>query len=333
MSMDIAESRAKSSRLHPKDRDKSDKGGERKRKHKSAEAIESSPTKKHKHRKHKDSHSHQSQQIPPEAADKSPFQSQTSSLYLPLSPIAQSHPLQGLCAEHVSPLILNYYAPFNGVVLSFSNARLSNDGDNSSVTDGRQKVFARSYNEYAANFVWLTADFLIFRPEHGSILEGFINLQNETNIGLVCYNFFSASIERKRLPKDWKWVPGGMSIGKRKKKLKKPADDEMEVDDEAQGTVDLTVDFGDVEGHFEDARGSRIGGVIQFKVHSVDAPRTANWEYSILSIQGTLLSEQDEEHLVREEQGESVPGTSMIRGGGAKDGNSDPDTLQNHTNH
>lgn len=333
MSMNIAEPRANPSKSHRKDRDKSDKGGERKRKHKSAGAIESSPTKKQKHRKHRDSHSHQSQQTPPEAADTSPFQSQTSSLYLPLSPIAQSHPLQGLCAEHISPLILNYYAPFNGVILSFSNPRLSNDGDNPSVTDARQKVFARSYNEYAANFVWLTADFLIFRPEHGSVIEGFINLQNETNIGLVCYNFFSASIERKRLPKDWRWVPGGMSVGKRKKKLKKPADDEMEVDDEAQGTVDLTLDFGDVEGHFEDDRGNRIGGVIQFKVHSVDAPRTVDWEYSIVSIQGTLLSEQDEERLVREEQVESIPRTSVVRDGGAMDGSSDLDTPQDNTKH
>lgn len=331
MSLDIAEPRAKASKTHRKDRDKSDTGREKKRKHKSAGAVESSPTKKQKHRKRKDSHSHKSQQTPPEAADDSPFQNQTSSLYLPLSPVAQSHPIQGLCAEHISPLILNYYAPFNGVIISFSNPRLSNDGDKSSVTDGRQKVFARSINEYAANFVWLTADFLIFRPENGSVVEGFINLQNETNIGLVCWNFFSASIERKRLPKDWKWVPGGMSVGKRKKKLKKPADDEMDVDDESQGTVDLTLDFGDVEGHFEDARGSRIGGVVRFKVHSVDAPRTANRDYSILSIKGTLLSEQDEKHLVREERGENVPGTSVVRDGGAMDVDSDPDTLQNIT--
>lgn len=330
MSMDIAESRPKASKSHRKDRDKSDKGSERKRKHRSSGTTETSPTKKQKHRKHQDSHSHQSQQTPLEAAENSPFQSHTSSLYLPLSPIAQSHPLQGLCAEHISPLILNFYAPFNGVILSYSNPRLSNDGDNSSVADGRQKVFARSCNEYAANFVWLTADFLIFRPERGSVIEGFINLQNETNIGLVCWNFFSASIERKRLPKDWKWVPGGMSVGKRKKKLKKPADDDMEVDDQTQDTVDLTLDYGDVEGHFEDARGSRIGGVIQFKVHTVDTPRTADWEYSILSIQGTLLSEQDEESLVREERIESISGTS-IRDGGIVNVDSDPDTLQHNT--
>ncbi|PBP25479.1 RNA polymerase Rpb7-like domain-containing protein [Diplocarpon rosae] len=72
----------------------------------------------------------------------SPFHLQTSSLYLPLAPVSQKFPLEGICAEHLSPLLLTYYPPFKG---------------------------------------------------------------NEGHLGLVCWNLFNASIERKRLPSNWEW--------------------------------------------------------------------------------------------------------------------------------
>jgi hypothetical protein len=46
-----------------------------------------------------------------------------------LAPISQLHSLAGICAEHLSPLILTYYPPFKGVVLSYSNAQLSKHPD------------------------------------------------------------------------------------------------------------------------------------------------------------------------------------------------------------
>ena len=327
MSTDLADSISTKSRSHRKDKDRSEKRNGKKRKHRQSEPIESS-TKKQKHRKHKSSHLHKSREQPVDSKTTSPFHKQTSSLYLPLAPIAQRHPVQGLRAEHLSPLVLNYYAPFRGVIISYSNPRLSNDGDDPSATDCRQKVFARSYNEYAANFVWLTADFLIFRPERGSVIEGFINLQNESNIGLVCWNFFSASIEQKRLPKDWRWIPGGMSGGKRKKKLKKPASDEMDMYDEAVETVDPVHNLDDVEGHFKDANGKKIEGLVQFRVKSVDVPRTAHRDYSIMSIQGTMLSEQDENDLLRKEQADTLPGILVNGDHEAVDVDSDLITMQ-----
>jgi len=168
--------------------------GEKKRKRDHGEEGHKSKSKKHKSDK-----SHKA--APQSASVASPFHVQTASLYLPLAPVSQKYPLEGLCAEHISPLILTYYPPFNGVLLSFSNPRLSekpygNDGET---------VLLQNIDEYAVSWCWLTAEFLLFKPEKGALLEGYINLQNEGHLGIVCWNLFNASIERKRLPEDWEW--------------------------------------------------------------------------------------------------------------------------------
>ncbi|KAG9735711.1 hypothetical protein KCU73_g10440, partial [Aureobasidium melanogenum] len=53
-----------------------------------------------------------------DATSTSPFVKQTSSFYLPLSPIYHAFPVDGLCAEHISPLLLTYHPPLRGVILS-----------------------------------------------------------------------------------------------------------------------------------------------------------------------------------------------------------------------
>ncbi|KAL8808188.1 MAG: hypothetical protein Q9182_000252 [Xanthomendoza sp. 2 TL-2023] len=228
----------------------------------------------------------------------SSFHHQTVSLYLPLPPISQNHPLQGLCAEHLSPLILTYYPPLRGVLLSFSNVRLSTDSQQRA-SGGAELTLARAIDEYAAPHIWVIADFLVFRPQRGNAIEGWVNLQNEGNIGLVCWNFFNATIERKRLPKDWKWIPGGLDLGgpkKRKKKLKgSERSDPMDIDqDEVYSHLN---EVNDIEGHFEDGEGRRVQGLIHFTVKDVESSRSSGGDNGYLSIEGTLLEELEERDL------------------------------------
>ncbi|KAL8731849.1 MAG: hypothetical protein Q9166_003133 [cf. Caloplaca sp. 2 TL-2023] len=228
----------------------------------------------------------------------SPFHVQTVSLYLPLPPIAQSHPLQGLCAEHLSPLILTYYAPLRGVVLSFHNARLSADPQQDPPGEAGT-VLAQAIGEYAALHVWVTTEFLVFRPQKGNAIEGWINLENEGNIGLVCWNFFNATVERQRLPKDWNWIPGGLDVGgprNRKKKLKGgERNDPMGLDQEE--IVPQVNGVNDIEGHFEDGGGRRIKGLMHFVVKDVESSRSSGGDNGFLSIEGTLLGEIEERRL------------------------------------
>ena len=225
-----------------------------------------------------------------EPSGKTPFHLQTFSLYLPLSPICQNYPLQGLCAEHLSPLILTYYPPFRGVILSYSNARLSEAPQGYTGDEEHGKVLAKSVAEYAASFVWITAEFLIFKPKKGGYIEGWINLQNESHLGLVCWNLFNASIEKQRLPKSWRWVPAGVdSRAKSTARLKNSQDDpssEGEQNDTSTSKVN---------------RAQEDEGYLRFRVKDVDTSLSTDKEKSFLSIEGTLLSEGEEKALLNRE--------------------------------
>lgn len=274
-------------------KDKDPNRREKKRKRSEQHSGQTSPTKKHRS-KLLAQDSRTTDVIPQEieSADTSPFFEQTTSFYVPLSPICQPYPLQGVCAEHLSPLILTYYLPLTGVVLSYSNPKLSARAPESSddAEDEEEPVMAQSVNEFAVSFVWVTADFLVFRPQRGSRIEGWINLQNEGNIGLVCFNFFSATIERSRLPKDWKWIRGGTGrLGARKSR---------HLDDTQGQEETLQVNgFEDEEGHFVDGTGERVHGSLTFTVKGMEASRVSDREHAFISIEGTMLSATEEKEL------------------------------------
>ncbi|KAK4985124.1 hypothetical protein LTR66_008272 [Elasticomyces elasticus] len=214
----------------------------------------------------------------------SPFTQTTASLYLALSPICQQYPLEGLCAEHLSPLLLTYYPPLKGVILSYSNPRLSEHPDDGVGATGAQ-VLARSVDEYAVSFVWLTAELTLLRPGRGTYVEGWVNLQNESHIGLICYNYYNASIDRRRLPKDWQWVG---------------------TDRETSATPDVSAQDGNTEGtreaHFVDGQGNRVEGLMQFRLRDFEASPATDRERGFLSMEGTLLDEEEDAKADEEEK-------------------------------
>ena len=268
---------------------------EKKRKRQASEDLElNSPTKKHRSKQNgKSAAEHRISTVTQEPPPIPPYYQQTSSLYLPLPPISQRHALKGLCAEHISPLILTYYPPFHGVILSYCNARLS--GNPLSET---KPVYARSIDEYAASFVWVTADFLVFKPQNGDLIEGWVNLQNESNIGLLCLNFFNATIQRRRMAKGWKWISGGVKpTGKRK--LKKAQGGTSSDSEQGDEVTENTAE--DAQGFFQDGQGKKIEGLLHFRVKNVETSRSMDHETSFLNIEGTMLSEEDEEKLQEQE--------------------------------
>ena len=272
----------------------------------SSQSVEDSPRKKHRS---KQQHEVLTAATQPsshaDSPDLSPFRQQIFSLYLPLSPICQLYSLQGLCAEHLSPLILTYYPPLQGVILSYHNPRLSEEPGRHDIEKSDNVVLARSVNEYAVSFVWLTVDFLIFKPQRGGWIEGWINLQNESHLGLVCWNLFNASIERKRLPADWKWVASGNEKDSKTKSkaILKFSQEDLSSQGAEEPVEDVTNsnETQEDEGYFEDSQGNRLEGSMRFKVKDLDASMSTDREKSYLSIEGTLLGTEAEEALVRQE--------------------------------
>lgn len=204
----------------------------------------------------------------PDYPAESPFHLQTSTLYLPLAPVSQKFPLEGICAEHLSPLLSTYYPPLHGVVLSYSNVRISQ----TPYGDDGPSALLKSVDEYAVSWAWVTADFLVFKPQRGAELEGYINLQSDGHLGVVCWNLFNASIERSRLPKSWKWV------------------DESEVSAEDEDAV---------FNNYVDGEGKKVEGKVKFKI--VDMECSHDRTRGFLSIAGTMLSDEEENVLLHEE--------------------------------
>jgi DNA-directed RNA polymerase I subunit RPA43 len=295
MSQDI-DSVAPSSALQDKRQRNKDEKKKRKRENGEEQTqVERSPLKKSR------SHSsHDDQAIAGIGeSPSSPFFVTKASFYLPLAPISHFHALAGVCADQLSKLILTYFPPLKGIILSYSNVEISETPQPSAGDKQKQcePVLAKTIDEFAASFMWVTAEFLLIKAKRGAAVEGLINLQSESHIGLVCWNLFNASIERKRLPKGWKWT--GPDPGKHGKARLKKAARGSGKEEEAE---DDNMEYGqDPNDHFVDESGKPVEGYVQFRIKDLDTSTSSDKERAFVSIEGTLLSEEEEQELQEQE--------------------------------
>lgn len=207
-----------------------------------------------------------------------PFFTQTTSFYLALSPIGQRNPLEGLCAEHLSPLILTYYTPLKGVILSYANPRLS---EKPPPSVPQEPTLSRATDEYAVTYCWLTADFTVLRPARGAWIEGHVTVQSPSHVGLVCWNLFSASIDKRHLPRGWRWSARGKTSS-------------------GQGLRAASVVSGqqdDVEGYFLNENGEKVEGMVKFRIRDFDVTTEMGKEKGFTSIEGTMLDDEEEKKV------------------------------------
>ncbi|MBE7182017.1 MAG: hypothetical protein INR71_12580 [Terriglobus roseus] len=235
--------------------------------------------------------------------DDSPICEQTASFYLPLSPISLGSPVKGLCAEHLSPLILTYYPPLDGIVLSYRNARVSERPPAHGArapSSASPSPLARQVDEYAASFAWATADVLLLRLRRGACADAVVNLQSEGRLGLVVWNLFSASVPRARLPADWAWREG-------------PGDG-------AGGGAADDGEAGEQHGHFVDGEGKRVPRQVSFRIVDFEAAPAAEGDRGFVSIEGSLLSEEEDAALDKEGGGEGAKEREGQRGTARRSG-------------
>ncbi|KAJ5225076.1 hypothetical protein N7468_006301 [Penicillium chermesinum] len=271
------------------------------RKRKSKNKDPSSPSKKRKadadkssKSKSRDQKSISSQASAGAPDPESPFSLTKATLYLPLSPISISatHALSSLQAEHLSPLLLTYFPPLKGIVLAYSQASISSFPPSSQPkkhSDNPEPLtMAKTADEYGVLYVYLTATFLVFRPQRGQTLEGWVNVQSEGFLGAVVFNLFSVGIESNRLPRDWKWIAPGAEDESNAPNDVATTDDESSAgkapvgfDAEKEhfqpGSVAEELDADEDEeeevaasGYFRSVSGHRVRGTVKFRVVDID---------------------------------------------------------------
>ena len=142
-----------------------------------------------------------------------------------------------------------------------------------------------------------------FGGAHCSWIEGHVNIQNESYLGIICYNYFNAGIDVRRLPKDWTWVSATAQ--------------QLQVAGEEQGAQETG------DGWFVDAEGVKVEGSIRFRVRDFEAAPATERERGFVSIEGTLLSEAEDEkldHEIRERLRGHKKGTKLGRMAGSAGG-------------
>ncbi|KAI1121163.1 hypothetical protein F5Y10DRAFT_256926 [Nemania abortiva] len=227
-----------------------------------------------------------------------PFYTQTVSQYLPLHPLGINEPVEGYMNQHLEPLLNRYVPAFGGVLLAYRNPRIGEAPGSGSLTQESgmdDVVVMESINEHAVSFGWLTVEIDIFQPSRGAWLEGLVNIQSEGHIGVVCWGKFNASIESERLPRDWRWVDQHIDGKDAANPETTSADPFAEDSTEAEHTeVHAT-------GYWVDGNGSKItsDAPICFRIKNYEVGNSG--EYGYLSLEGTMLTEEEEEKKVHKE--------------------------------
>ncbi|ABN66726.1 DNA-dependent RNA polymerase I subunit A43 [Scheffersomyces stipitis CBS 6054] len=194
----------------------------------------------------------------------------STSLYVSLAPAHLNSPINGLKAQHLDPLIMTYLPKAGGVVLSYSNIKLSED-NSSEDAEGNAITVSKIEGSSPFTFLWITVDFLIWRPQVGDVLEGYIYMQTASHLGLLIHDTFNASIKKYNIPNNWQFIPS----------------QEDEIADAA------TKSFG----YWVDENESKIEGKLKFTV------KTIHTSGKVVSVEGTLIkpgAERDAQPIFRE---------------------------------
>lgn len=237
---------------------------------------------------------HQPSDIP--ANPQFPFFDQTVSLYEPLYPNGWANPITGCESQHLRHLKNRYVPSLRGVLLDYSNITLGpSAGRAGAAADDESPATLKARGEFAGGFGWITADVKLFVPSRGAWMEGSVNLQTEGHIGVVCFGRFNASVEARRLPSSWKWVPSELGP-------------DGAAFDDAGSVITAPDEHGVVRqihstGYWVDGRGEKVSGRVRFRIRNFDVGVSGDSTY--LSLQGTMLDGKAERKLVEAEAREA----------------------------
>jgi len=192
-----------------------------------------------------------------------------------LPPIAMKYPLQGAIANGLAPMEMAYVPQFKGVVLAFDNIQPS-EGENAT---------SKSIEQYCQSQLPVDFDVLTFCPSQGVWLEGFVTTQSDTHINLQVLNIFTARIERKNIPRAWKFV------------LNQESAQNAQDGSSEQERFAPKQRYKSLSGTWHDGDGNPIGTRLIFRSIDFDTPSSSQREKALITIEGSLLSDEEKREI------------------------------------
>lgn len=193
------------------------------------------------------------------------FHKLSVSLHVSLAPCFNRDPFRGVKVQHLDPMLMTYSSIARGVVIAYSDLRLSKENIDEDSND--QKGLAKIANSSPFSFLWALVSLLIWKPQVGDVMEGYIYMQTPSHIGLLIHDTFNASIKKFNIPDDWNFVPN--------------QEDEYLEDNDGHSKFKSF-------GYWMDNTGARVEGRLRFTVKSIHTTG------KVVSLEGTLLNPSSE---------------------------------------
>lgn len=172
-------------------------------------------------------------------------------MHLSLAPAYSATPIEGIKQQHLDPMLLHYESKLGGVVISYSNVKLLK-------RKGTPEPLGQIINESPFSFFWVYCEILVWSPQPGDVLEGWVSVQSPGHIALLIHDTFNASIKRTEMPGNWEFI---------------------HQEDDEDGSNSL--------GYWQDSEGNHIDGKLQFTVK-----RFLHGGRTVLAL-GSLLTADD----------------------------------------
>lgn len=198
------------------------------------------------------------------------FRVSRTSMYVSLAPSHITNPINGIKSQHLDPLVMKYFASARGVVLGYSNIVI-NSGELETVSENQ--IVAPVSDESPFSFLWITVDLLLWMPQIGDTLKGYIYMLTATHLGLLVHDTFNAHIRFRYIPQNWLFVPNQAD----------EFGENGQTDSESNGRSNFRS-----YGHWADENGIKVEGKITFTVRAI---HTAG---KMISLEGTLVSPESE---------------------------------------
>lgn len=215
-------------------------------------------------------------EIDPETKLSKCFHKVTTKLYISLAPMFLNDPLKGIKKQHLDPLLMTFSSQAKGVILSYSNIKFASTSYDQDESTGQQLLLAPVKYDTAYSFLWISVDFLVWRPLVGDYIEGYSYMQTPSHIGLLLHDTFNANIKKFNIPSSWEFIPN--------------ADDEYSEDQQDQDEDNGSGANGEGQksnvrslGYWVDENKVKIDGELKFTIKAI---HTAG---KLVSVEGTLL--------------------------------------------